>query len=256
MFAWWRRRRRTKVRARPFPAEWLEVLETLPLYRRLSPADQAELRGHVLVFVAEKSFEGCDGLEVTDAMRVTIAAHACLLLLHRETDYYPELSSILIYPHAYESEQQHVGPAGIVTEGPQVRLGESWLRGEVVLAWDAVEAGFRDARDGHNVVLHEFAHQLDQEDGKADGAPVLKSSSRYLPWAKILSAEYADLQRAVEQGKRSDLDAYGATNPAEFFAVISEAFFERPKRLKRKHPELYAQLASFYDQDPAANEVT
>lgn len=252
MFGWWRRRRRAKVRARPFPPAWLEALETLPLYQRLEPTDQAELRGHVLVFLDEKQFEGCDGLEVTERMRVTIAAHACLLLLHRETDYYPELSSILIYPHAYQSTQQRVGPDGIVSEGEQVRLGESWLRGEVVLAWDAVEAGFRDARDGHNVILHEFAHQLDQEDGKADGAPVLKSTSRYLPWAKILSAEYEALQDKVAHGRRSDIDAYGATNPAEFFAVISEAFFERPKQLKRKHPDLYEQLRSFYDQDPAA----
>jgi len=227
-------------------------LETLPLYRRLSEADQEELRGHVLVFLSEKRFEGCDGLEITDAIRVTVAAHACLLLLHRETDCYPDLSSILIYPHAYETHQEQLLPGGIVAEGPSVRLGESWLRGEVVLAWDAVEAGFRDVRDGQNVVLHEFAHQLDQEDGRADGAPVLESRARYAPWARILSKEYERLQQAVEAGRRTDLDAYGATNPAEFFAVVSEAFFERPRKLQRKHPDLYAQLSDFYAQDPAS----
>jgi Mlc titration factor MtfA (ptsG expression regulator) len=252
VFAWFRRRRRAKTRARPFPPAWAEVLETLPLYRRLSEADQAELRGHVLVFLDEKRFEGCGGLEVTDTMKVTVAAHACLLLLHRQTDYYPDLTSILIYPHAYESHQEQVLPSGIVVEGPSVRLGESWTRGEVVLAWDAAEAGFRDVRDGENVILHEFAHQLDQEDGRADGAPPLASRARYAPWARILSREYERLQEAVERGKRTELDAYGATNPAEFFAVVTESFFERPKQLKRKHPQLYEQLRSFYEQDPAS----
>lgn len=252
LFSWLRKRRRTKVRARPFPSAWLEVLAGLPLYERLEPADQAELRGHVLVFLDEKEFEGCAGQEITDEIRVTVAAHACLLLLHRETEYYPDLSSILIYPHAYEATHQEELPGGVISEGPSVRLGESWTRGSVVLAWDAVQAGFYDVRDGENVVIHEFAHQLDQEDGRADGAPILESRSRYAPWARVLSEEYERLQERVAEGRRTFIDDYGATNPAEFFAVVTEAFFERPKTLQRKHPELYEQLRLYYAQDPAA----
>ena len=251
LFAWFRRRRRAALKARPFPPEWLELLETLPFYRQLAEADRAELREHVSVFLEEKTFEGCGGQEITDEVRVTIAAQACLLLLHRETEYYPDLNSILVYPEAYEVEQREELPGGIVSEGNSVRLGESWLRGSVILAWDAVQAGYRDARDGQNVTLHEFAHQLDQEDGVADGAPVLESKGSYRPWARILSREFERLQEKVERGRRTTLDAYGATHPAEFFAVVTEVFFERPRRLRRKHPELYEQLRSFYAQDPA-----
>lgn len=239
------------MRARPFSPAWLEILGKLPLYRRLSAEDQAELRGHLAVFLDEKRFEGCGGLEVDDRVRVTIGAQACLLLLHRKTDYYPDLGSILVYPTSYESPAEHVGPDGVVTQGTSRRLGESWTRGEVVLAWDSVKGGAELVTDGLNVTLHEFAHQIDQEDGAADGAPILATRSAYGPWAKVLSHDYESLQAAVERGRRDVIDAYGATNPAEFFAVITEAFFERPRRLRRKHPELYEQLSGFYCQDPA-----
>jgi len=256
LFSWWRRRRRAQLRAQPFPAAWLEVLETLPLYRRLDEADQAELRGHLQVFLAEKTFEGCGGQAIDDRVRVTIGAQACLLLLHRETDYFPDLGSILVYPSGYQAAHEEVGPGGVVTEGTSHRLGESWTRGAVVLAWDSVLGGAARLNDGENVTLHEFAHQLDQEDGEADGAPILATRSAYGPWAEVLGHDYEQLQAAVQRGRRSLIDAYGATNPAEFFAVATEVFFERPRRLKRKHPELYEQLRDFYRQDPAEQRVS
>ena len=202
------------------------------------------------MFLAEKKFEGCGGLEITDEIRVTIAAQACLLLLHREPHYYPRLVSILVYPHPYVAQARERLPGGIVSEGPSGRLGESWVEDVVVLAWDAVRAGASDANDGHNVVLHEFAHQLDQEDGTSNGAPILEHRSSYVAWARILGAEFAALCEAAEQGRPTDIDPYGATDPAEFFAVVTEAFFERPAALRGRHPQLYAQLRDFYRQDP------
>ncbi|MCW5889762.1 MAG: zinc-dependent peptidase [bacterium] len=248
-----RRRRRARLRATPVPDAWREIIaRNVAIHRRLSAEDQRELLGHVQVFLAEKRFEGCGGLELSDEIRVTIAAQACVLLLHRETDYYPECSSILVYPHAYVAPVLELGPDGIVHEGASARLGESWVRGVVVLSWDDVLAGAADVHDGHNVVLHEFAHQLDQEDGAGDGAPPLPRRSMYVAWARVLSAEYDALRADAAAGRVSVLDHYGATNPAEFFAVASECFFEKSRQLRAKHPELYEELRVFYAQDPAA----
>ena len=243
--------RRRKLLDAPFPEEWLAIIErNVPIYSRLPEADQAELRGDVAVFIDEKIFEGCGGLEMTDEIRVTIAAQACLLLLHRETDYYPDLRTILVYPSTYVAPITEHGDAGLITEGESARLGEAWTHGAVVLSWDAVRRGAADFHDGQNVVLHEFAHKLDQESGDANGAPPLEHTSMYVAWARVLGAAYAELQRESRLGHRDVLDAYGATNPAEFFAVATEAFFEKPAQLKRKHPELYEELALYYQQDP------
>ncbi len=251
LFGWLRERRRAKLRARPFPAAWRALVERNVRYVALLGDDERrELEGHVHVFLDEKSFEGCGGLELTDEIRVTIAADACLLLLGRETDYYPELASILVYPSAYRAKVTRASGA-VVIEGEDARLGESHARGVVVLAWDDVLHGTRDVRDGHDVVLHEFAHQLDQEDGDADGAPILAERSMYRAWARVLGAEYERLLRDDEAGRRTVLDRYGATSPAELFAVATEAFFEKPLQMRAKHPELYAQLRGYYRQDPA-----
>ena len=245
--------RRPRLRSTPFPPEWLEILHRrFPLLACLPPEDQRELEGLIQVFLAEKQFEGCDGLVITDEIRVVIAAQACLLL-HRDTDYYPDLKSILVYPSTYfsrvteEDEEQQAAFAG-----------QSWQRGPVILAWDAVQGAVSNPWDGQNVVFHEFAHQLDEEDGRVDGVPVLAAKgplperlSRYRSWARILSQEFAQLQQASAAGHASVLDEYGATNPAEFFAVATECFFEKPRQLREKHPELYAELKRFYQQDPA-----
>ncbi len=253
LLRWLRRRRRARLRAQPFPAPWCEALSrNVALYRVLPPDDQRELEGHVQVLLAEKSFEGCGGLTLTDEITVTIAGCAALLLLHRDTDYYPGLRSILVYPSTYFAPAQtHLG-GGVVLEGTQARLGESWHRGAVVLAWDDVLRGAADMHDGRNVVLHELAHQLDQQDGWADGAPELPHRAMYRPWARVLSREFEAHTRAVDAGRPTLIDPYGALNPAEFFAVVTEAFFEKPKQLRARHPDLYEQLQAFYRQDPAA----
>jgi len=247
-----RERRRRRLREVAFPKEWLAIVErNFPLFGRLDEADRSELLGHAQVFLAEKRFEGAGGLEMTDEIRVTVAAHACLLLLHREPHYYPELISIVVYPHAYVARVVQRGPDGVVHEFASARLGESWTRGVVVLSWDDVRAAGRDVHHAHNVVLHEFAHQLDAENGAVDGAPLLERRGMYAAWARILSGEFDALRRAAARGVHTDIDPYGATNPAEFFAVVTEAFFEQPLSLERRHPALYEELALFFKQDPA-----
>jgi Mlc titration factor MtfA (ptsG expression regulator) len=253
-FGWFKRRRRDALRARHFPEEWRAIIEKkVPYAARLSSADRDELTGHIQIFLAEKRFEGCGGLQMTDEIRVTVAAQACVLLLHRQSDYYPGVSSILVYPSTYLVPGARRLPGGIVTEGPEARLGESWERGVVVLAWDSVLSGAADLHDGHNVVFHEFAHQLDQEGGRGDGAPVLANRSLYAAWARVLGHDFDQLVRDTAHHHRNLIDKYGATNPAEFFAVVTEVFFEKSRQLRSTHPELYGQLQSFYHQDPAAS---
>jgi len=252
-----KQRRRRNLKEKPFPASWRSIItRNFPMFRRLSPADQVELLGHVQVFLAEKHFEGCGGLEVTDEMRITIAAQACLLLLHRETDYYPQLTSILVYPSGYTAhETRHLG-ANIWQDADEYRLGHTGRRlGSLVLAWEDVRRGAANASDGRNLVLHEFAHQLDFEDYAADGAPALATKAEYQSWSRVMSREFAALRAADEAGIATVLDTYGAENPAEFFAVVTEAFFERPRALRARHPELYAEFARFFHQDPVQFSV-
>jgi len=247
-----KRRRRERIRAQPFPPEWLAIIQrNVPMYGRLSKADRNELLCRVLVFIAEKNFEGAGGLELTDEIRVTIAAQACMLLLRLDDDdYYPRLRSIVVYPAAYRVPREE-GDGGIVREDHAVHLGESWGHGAVVLSWNSARHGAADPRDGKNVILHEFAHQLDQEDGAADGTPELDRLAFYAPWARVLSEHYLALRKAARTGRKTLLDHYGATNGAEFFAVASECFFERPVQLRTRHPELYEELSGYYGQDPA-----
>ncbi|MGI8400085.1 MAG: zinc-dependent peptidase [Gemmatimonadaceae bacterium] len=245
--------RRARVRSLPPPPAWREILRrNLPIFNRLPDDDQAELLGQMQVFLAEKHFEGAGGLDVSDEIRITIAGQACLLLLHRDTDYYPELTSIIVYPSGYTAhEDRHIG-GGIWEEGGEDRLGHTGQRlGALVLAWDAVSHGASSPADGENLVLHEFAHQLDFENHVTDGTPALEKRGDYLAWARVMSAEFDALRRASYTGEAGVIDFYGTTSPAEFFAVITETFFERPRALKRKHPELYAQLQQFYKQDPS-----
>lgn len=251
MFDFFKNRRREALRAQSLSAEERAVLDkNIPYLATLSAEDRSELEALVRIFLAEKSFEGCGGLELNDEIKLTIAGQACLLLLHRETDIYPNVDSILVYPSAYRvPTEQHDGL--VVLEEDQARLGESWQRGLVVLAWDHVLSGAAEPRDGQNVVLHEFAHQLDGESGSMNGTPELGTRARYTSWAHVLGDEFEELSQRLHQGRNSDIDPYGATNPAEFFAVLTEMFFEKPQALKRRHAELYAELAEFYKQDPA-----
>ena len=243
----WRRKR---LLQRPFPADWLPWLErTVPFFSRLSADEQVQLKQQIILFIDSKHFHGCDGLAITDEIRVTIAAEACLLLLNRSTQGYPRLKHILVYPTAFRAIRQEGNADGTSSEQSRGLLGESWHAGKVVLSWDDVQAGLADLRDGYNVALHEFSHQLDSESGSANGAPPLRSA-RYPRWEQVLSEEFRTLQKALERHKPHVMDYYGATNPAEFFAVATETFFEKPWRMQRRHPELYEELQQYYRVDP------
>ena len=252
IFTLLKERRRRRLRARAFPKKWLTLVQHhFVFFHRLSAGDRAELLGHIQVFLAEKRFEGCGGFAVTDEVRVTIAAQACLLLLHRETDYFPHLLTILVYPLTYIAEEKRQVGEHLWEEGSVSRLGETGRRmGSLVLSWDAVKHGAADPSDGKNVVLHEFAHQLDFENDAADGVPGLATREQQLAWANVMRSEYASLRGADESGVPTLLDTYGATNPAEFFAVSVEAFFEQPRALLARHPKLYAELRTYFQQDP------
>jgi Mlc titration factor MtfA (ptsG expression regulator) len=243
--------RRKRLMARPLPSGWEEIIaRNVPVYARLPTALKQQLHGHIQVLLAEKHFEGCGGLIMTDEVRVTIAAQAGILLLNRKPRYYPGLDSILVYPSTFLSDTiQYLGDH-VYIEEQAAHLGESWRRGALVLAWDSVKRGGMDVSDGQNVVFHEFAHQLDQEDGAADGAPILERSSLYTAWARILHKEYERLQSTVRIGLETVMDEYGATNPAEFFAVATETFFEKPHAMKRRYPELYEVLKGYYQVNP------
>ena len=249
---WWASRRRERLRTRQLPAD-LELLlrRNVPLYGRMPDALKAELRGYVNVFLAEKIFVGCDGLEVSDEMRVTVAGNACVLLLSRRPDHFAGFRSILLYPETFAAPVVEYD-GEVVTEVLDARSGESWDGGPVILAWSDVLEGIRDPDDGHNVVLHEFAHKLDEENGGVDGLPVLRDATDYEDWARVFTREFADLVEKASRNHHSFLDEYGATSPPEFFAVATEAFFERSSLMRRRLPELYLQLQRFYGVDPAA----
>jgi MtfA peptidase len=245
------KQRRNRLKHRPFPPLWQTIIENnLPIYLRLSPAERRRLQGHIQVFLAEKQFIGCQGLQVTEEMKLIIAAVACLLLLNERGKYFPKLSSILIYPTTYFVTQTVATSDYVVEEKREARLGESWVKDQVVLSWEQVQQDIHNWRDGHNVVLHEFAHQLDQEDGKAEGVPILPRKSDYPIWAKVMTEEYQQLCNDVQEGKNTVINSYGATNPAEFFAVATETFFEKPQQLLKKHPALYQLLQPYYQLDP------
>lgn len=237
--------------AEAFREEWIALLkQNVPLYARLPEALRLRLHERIAQFIATTRFEGCDGLELTEDMILTVAAQACLLVIHRDGPPYPKLKAVYLYPTTFHSVRKQVNAVGIVTEGEVHRLGESWGWGTVVLAWDSVAQGAHDIADGENVTFHEFAHQLDHEDGPTDGAPALPNRSAYRSWSRVFHENYADFQHLAEEGKKTVLDAYGATNPAEFFAVASETFFEKPRQLFQQRPEMYEELMKYYRLDP------
>ena len=246
-------RRRNRLRARPFPAAWREILARRVPYARLLPPDlRVQLEKHIQVFLAEKPFIGCAGQEITDEVRVTIAAQACLLILNRGTDCYPSLRQVLVYPGAFIVERLRPEPSGVLQEQRQVLSGESWTQGQVVISWQDALEGAAVVDDGRNVVIHEFAHQLDQQKGYANGAPWLGQRDRYARWSRVLGEEFGRLQAQAITGQPSLFSTYGATDPAEFFAVVSEVFFEQPREMAALHPSLYDELRILYRVDPLA----
>jgi hypothetical protein len=248
---YWREYQRNKIRSQPFIKQWRKIIQQRMPYFRQMPADlQLQLKQHIQVFLAEKEFIGCNGVEITDEIRITIAAQACLLLLNRKTNFYPKLQSIVVYPRAFIKEHKSVQANGVLHTQKTVLAGESWDYGKVVLSWQDTIEGAQIPDDGHNVVIHEFAHQLDQENGKANGAPILEKGQSYKCWSDVFSAQFKQLQMQAKTGTPSLFDYYGATNPAEFFAVASEVFFEKAKQFHYEHPKLYRQLTQYYQVDP------
>ena len=251
--------RRAKIKAQPFPKHYRQIIKKRMPYFGQMPTDlQLQLKRHILVFLAEKEFIGFEGIRINDDIRVTVAAQACLLLLNRRTSYYSKLKTIAIYPSAFiksgEQKQQISGQlegrVNIVSNQESILAGESWDFGRIVLSWQDTIEGAKIPDDGTNVVIHEFAHQLDQQNGPANGFPQLSKSTNRKLWADIMNREFIVLQQQKQQNHPSLLSYYGATNPAEFFAVASEVFFEQSKALYNQHNALYNQLKSYYRVDP------
>lgn len=245
----WRRQRITR---RPFPAAWRDIVRRrVPLARELPAAQQLRLKKHIQVLLAEVPFIGCDGLEVDDEKRITIAAQAAFLLLGRGGSF-GNLREVLVYPGHFVVPRSEAGAGGVVHEGRDVLAGQSWQRGQVIVAWDAVRDGAAAPHDGANVVMHEFAHQLDQDTGAANGAPYVGRGALQQTWARVMNQEFDALRARLARAEPGLIEPYAATNPAEFFAVTTELFFERPDALAAERPALYGQLERCYRLDPAS----
>jgi MtfA peptidase len=259
--AWWifapvrQNIRRRRLHATPLSLAYIQMLtQRWPLYRRLPETLQQQLHAHIQVFLAEKTFTGCNGLIVSEEMRLLIAAQACLLLLNRHSSYYPQVAAILLYPHAFWVEHEARDEHGIHSQARRVLSGESWADSKVILSWEDVEHGLVDAEDeAHNVVLHEFAHQLDGANGSVNGAPLLRGGRpAHARWVKVMQVAYERHCARSQWGQPvGGLSAYGAEAPAEFFAVATEAFFLLPQKLRPVYPQLYEILADYYQLSPA-----
>lgn len=245
------RARLRHVLAQAFPLKYSKILrKNLPGYTRMPTDLQMQLKRLIRQFLYQKTFIGCGGLTISDEIKVTIAGKACLLLLNRVSDVIPRLTHILVYPTSFVVPRTQINNDGVVTQTNQGLSGESWSDGRVILAWDQVAHNVEAETHGHDVVLHEFAHQLDSETGSTNGAPALRSTAAYRAWSQVMEREFSQLQQAVANGTPIVIDPYGATNPAEFFAVTTEAFFKKSNDLKYYHPELFEQFKSYYCVDP------
>jgi len=245
MFAFFRNRRREKLLQAPLPAHWHETLHReMRLYPCLPAAVQDQLQRKIQILLAEKTFEGCGGFALTEAARLTVAGYAGLLLLNRTTNYYPLLHAILLYPDAFYVQRDVEDEDGLVWEVEDEHEGESWSTGTVILSWKDV---MRDKRvlNGRNVIIHEFAHQLYDA-----GEFFLDDAAARTAWAEVFERHFQHHVEAVQRGRKTFLDEYGAEDEAEFFSVVSECFFEQPRKLQERHPDLYASLCACYAQDP------
>ena len=247
-----KKQRRNRLMRKAMLEDWLGILKrNVPYTAYFSHKDQQRLQGLIQIFLDEKWFEGVGGLEMTDEIRVTIAAQACILMLHRGEDLYPKLRTVIVYPYTYQVQEIIRQPEGTEIERSQIRFGESWSYGTVVLSWDNVLRGASNIHDGKNVVFHEFAHQLDNESGVVNGVPVFPTRYQHQAWTEMLEQEYTNLVNRLGKLQPDVFSLQGAVSPAEFFAMATELFFEKSVQLHAQHPELYDQLRLFYQQDPA-----
>jgi Mlc titration factor MtfA (ptsG expression regulator) len=234
----------------PATGLWQSVESGLPFLDFLEEDDRVRLRTLARGFLAEKRFHGANGLPLEDGMLLAIALQACLPILRSGLDAYRGWTGVIVYPGDFVIPRQEIDEDGIVHEYEEAVLGEAWQGGPVLIAWFD-----RDKLpDGINVVIHEFAHKLDMENGGADGCPRLPPDMSPRQWAQVFTSAYAHFQAALDRGQDTLLDPYGAEHPGEFFAVASEAFFEWPCALQAEYPAVYAQLARLYGVDPAAGE--
>jgi MtfA peptidase len=247
---WWHDRAAAKALARYPEAAWERAWAGLPLLGGLDPIRAAELRALAARFLQRKAIEEVQGVRLGAPERLIIALQACLPILHLGLDWYRGWYAVIVYPQEFVPEQERVNADGVVWVESEVKSGEAWQQGPVILSWADVESGAE--RDGYNVVIHELAHKLDMCNGDANGHPPLHAGMNDAAWARDLGMAYADLSRRVDRGEETPIDPYGAESPGEFFAVCSEAFFELPHLLQDEYPGVYAQLAAFYRQDPAA----
>lgn len=240
MFGLIRRWQQARLRKRPLPHTWPAILiDRAPFYSQLDPSSCERFHALLKVFVWEKVWIGAGGLEITEEVQVVISAAAVRLVLYLDASVYDRLTEIVVYPSHYKHPDDDA-----------VILGEAHAWGTVVLSWDAVIHGLKNEDDGHDTATHEFAHVLDRASGQFNGTPELRARADYRPWGRVLSNHFEKLRkrRKIERGVLRD---YGATNEAEFFAVATESFFERPEAMQEKTPELYEQLSHFYGFDPA-----
>lgn len=250
-----RSRRRHYLLHSPVPDSWQQVIdEQFSRSNRIPPDIRKRLVGIARILAEEKNFEACGGFsEITEEVKALICLQAAILIVKLpKHKFYPRLQSILIYPGAFHDRgQRRFGVSEEPSRGKH--LGESWQTGSVILSWESVVAGARNDDDGMNVTIHEFAHQLDQVNGAADGVPILRNLKAYRRWAEVFQRNYEEHVEDVEDGRGGEplIDPYGATNPAEFFAVASETFFEEAKELEKKHLDLYTELREYYGVNPA-----
>ncbi len=245
-----RKKREEFLRTNPFPEEWSEIIiKRFPLYGKLPESLKTQLHGDIQIFLEEKYFEGCNGFEITEEVKLVIAAQACTLLLNRTNYVYPKLSGVLVYPSTYMHSQTVMSEA-TRTEDDVPVAGLSYSSGLVSLSWSHVIGGAMNSNDGKNVVFHEFAHQLDNESGATNGFPRLESDTAR-EWISVIDQEFQTFIHKIARHRKDVIDEYGATNPAEFFAVTTETFFEKPFQLKRKHAELFEMFQEFYKVNPS-----
>jgi Mlc titration factor MtfA (ptsG expression regulator) len=250
IFHWlkeWRNQRIVQ-RSQITDKEWQEAFDHLPLLQRLSTQDKARLKRLAILFLHSKSLEGVDDLQITTSMQLFIALQACLPILNLGLEWYQGWISVVIYPGAFSKKENAIDEYGIVHQGRTNLSGESWQRGPVVLSWDDIV--HRGDIDGRNVVIHEFAHKLDMQNGRANGLPPLHKGMSVHQWARIFTQAYDDFSSRLEQHNPIPIDPYAATSAAEFFAVFSELFFEKPAVIRSYYSDVYELLAQFYHQDP------
>lgn len=254
MFNWFSNRRRKKLNEAPFADAWEDIIRrNVAHYSMLENDERFHLRALIQVFIAEKYWEAAGGLELTDEIRVTISAQACLLLLGLHHNYYQNVESIIVYPTTVVPPRRKPGffeTTITPVELEQPIIGQAFLRGPVIIIWDAALNGGRHPEFGHNVIYHEFAHKMDMLDGAADGTPPLRDRAEYRDWVETCSREYLRLKDDILKGRKSFLNAYAGTNEAEFFAVATEQFFDQPRLMIKQAPDLYRVLQEYYRQDP------